>query len=81
MMDDERQIVDVWGCFKEYLDKKQIHQAAERYVDLLCDFGVNEQMFHEMLGVDDALDDAIYYYLDLDKAESDYDDDDRYGDE
>ena len=80
MMDEERQIVDIWGCFKEYLDKKQVHAAAERYVDLLCDFGVNDQMFNEMLGVDDALDDAIYYYLDMEKGDLD-DEDDMYGDE
>tara|TARA_Y200000002_G_C22309353_1_gene507812 strand:+ start:365 stop:604 length:240 start_codon:yes stop_codon:yes gene_type:complete len=79
-MDEERQIVDIWGCFKEYLDKKQVHAAAERYVDLLCDFGVNDQMFNEMLGVDDALDDAIYYYLDMEKSDLD-DEDDMYGDE
>ena len=80
MMDEERQIVDIRGCFKEYLDKKQVHAAAERYVDLLCDFGVNDQMFNEMLGVDDALDDAIYYYLDMEKGDLD-DEDDMYGDE
>ena len=81
MLDEERQIVDIWSCFKEYLDKKQVHQAAERYIDLLCDFGVTEQMFHEMLGGDDTLDDAIYYYLDLEKENEEYDEDDPYGEE
>ena len=31
---DERQVIDIWTVFKEYLDKKYVETAAERYVDL-----------------------------------------------
>ena len=30
----EEQIVDVWGLFKEYIDKKQLDLVAEKYVDM-----------------------------------------------
>jgi len=69
---DERQISDVWMMFKEYLDKKHIETAAERYVDLLADYGVDDETFQSALGTDSNLDYAITYYLDLD--EDPYDD-------
>ena len=70
---DERQIADVWMMFKEYLDKKHIETAAERFVDLLADYGVSDETFKEALGTEAALDYAISYYLDIDEV---YDDDD-----
>jgi hypothetical protein len=62
----EEQIVDFWLCFKEFIDKKQIEIAAEKYVDLLADYGVDDIVLKESLGNDDYLDSAIEYYLDLD---------------
>ena len=47
-MNDE-QIVDVWNLFKNYLDKKHIETAAERFVDLLADYGVDDITFKECL--------------------------------
>jgi hypothetical protein len=41
---DDTQIVDTWTMFKEYLDKKHIEMAAERFVDLLADFGVEDHV-------------------------------------
>ena len=64
-MNDEN-IVDVWTLFKEYVDKKQMDLVAEKFVDLLADYGVSDETFKESLGSDSALDEAIYYYLDLD---------------
>ena len=78
---DDTQIVEVWTVFKEYLDKKQVHAAAERYVDLLCDLGVSEETFNDVIGSDAQLDDAICYYLDMDRANDDDDDDELFGDE
>ena len=72
---DDTHIVEVWTMFKEYLDKKSIHAAAERYVDLLADMGVDDHTFNEILGADNELDDAIYYYLDMDKTDEDEDED------
>jgi hypothetical protein len=66
---DESQIVEVWTLFKEYLDKKSIEMAAERYVDLMADYGIQDDQFTSALGSDSALDAAINYYLDLDDAD------------
>jgi hypothetical protein len=60
---DSDKIVDVWLCVKEYFDKKQIEIAAEKYVDLLADYGVDDIVLKESLGHDEHLDSAIEYYL------------------
>ena len=75
---DESQVVDIWTLFKEYLDKKHVEIAAERFVDLMADYGVSDEALKESLGNDTALDNAINYYLDLDNddildEESDWD--------
>lgn len=69
----EEQIADVWLTFKEYIDKKQIETAAERYVDLMADYGVEDETFRDCLGNCSYLDAAIKYYLELD----DYTDEDN----
>jgi hypothetical protein len=71
---NEEQIADIWNLFKEYCDKKQIDVVAEKFVDLLADYGVEDLTFKDCFGVDADLDAAINYYLDLD-AEINYDDD------
>jgi len=70
---DESQIADVWLMFKEYLDKKHLAMAAERFVDLMADYGVDDEDFKSLLGTDATLDKAIYYYLELDEPEEDWD--------
>jgi hypothetical protein len=70
----ETQIGDVWLMFVEYIDKKQLETVAERYVDLLADFGVSDRVFKDATGVDEILDQAIGYYLNDDEdGEEDYD--------
>jgi len=66
---DESQISDVWMTMKEFLDKKHIDLAAEKYVDLLADYGVADETFQECLGTDAYLDNAINYYLDIETVE------------
>jgi hypothetical protein len=68
----ENQIGDIWMLFKEYLEKKGQDVAAERFVELLADFGVGDSTIRAAAGVDDVLDDAISYYLDQDE---DYEED------
>ena len=68
----EEEITDVWNLFKEYVDKKQIEIAAERFIDLLADYGVDDTILTSCLGNDKHLDIAINYYLDLDEEEEDY---------
>jgi hypothetical protein len=70
---NETQIGDIWLNFVEYLDKKQLETVAERYIDLLADFGISDKVFKGATGIDDILDQAIGYYLndDLDGEEED----------
>ena len=72
---EEDQIADIWNMFKEYLDKKHVEMAAERFVDLMADFGTSDETFVSSLGHDSALDAAINYYLDLDEEDVDEDED------
>jgi hypothetical protein len=73
---NETQVGDIWLNFVEYIDKKQLETVAERYVDLLADFGISDKVFKEALGVDETLDQAIGYYLNDDE---DIEDDEDYG--
>jgi hypothetical protein len=66
---DESQVVEVWTMFKEYIDKKHIELAAERYVDLCADYGISDEALQNALGNDSALDYAINYYLDIDNED------------
>jgi len=70
---NETQISDIWLNFVEYIDKKQLETVAERYVDLLADFGMPDKVFKGAIGVDETLDQAIEYYLndDIDSEEDD----------
>ena len=69
---DEDQIADIWNLFKNYLDKKQPELVAEKFVDLLVDYGVDDLTLKSSLGNDKLLDAAIQYYLE-DEDEEDYD--------
>jgi len=71
---DESQIVDVWTTLKEYFDKKHLEISAERYVDLMADYGVSDETFKDCFGHCTYLDNAIKYYLDLETGDG-YDDD------
>jgi hypothetical protein len=71
---NESQIVEIWQLFKEYIDKKNKDVAAERFVDLLADYGIGDDIMTAALGSDTQLDQAINYYLDLDEQDDDYDD-------
>jgi hypothetical protein len=68
----EEHIADLWNLFKEYLDKKNIDLAAERYIDLLADYGVDDVTLTSVLGTDKNLDAAINYYLDIEDSDEDY---------
>jgi hypothetical protein len=68
---NEEQIVEIWTLFKEYVDKKQLELIAEKYVDMLADYGVDDLVFKDAIGSDTTLDGAITYYLDLDSVNTD----------
>jgi hypothetical protein len=74
---NETQVGDIWLNFVEYLDKKQLETVAERYIDMLADFGVPDKVLQAAVGVDDTLDQAIGYYLNEDEGY--VDDDEDYG--
>ena len=71
---NENMIADVWNLFKDFLDKKSLDLIAEKYIDLLADYGIDDLVLKEVKGVDQHLDDAIGYYLD-DMYEQDLDED------
>ena len=73
---NETQVGDVWLMFVEYMDKKQLETVAERYIDMLADFGVPDKVFKDATGVDEILHQAIGYYLNEDEVEED---DEDYG--
>jgi hypothetical protein len=75
---NETQVGDIWLTFIEYIDKKQLETVAERYIDLLADFGVPDKVLKNALGVDDVLDQAIGYYLNDDEEDIIDDDDEDY---
>jgi len=66
---NEEQIADIWSLFKEYLDKKQIELVAEKYVDLLADYGIDDITLKDCIGVDASLDNAISYFLQIDEED------------
>jgi hypothetical protein len=68
---DLEQAIDVWNLFKEYVDKKQVELVAEKFVDHLADYGLDDQQMKELLGNDSHLDEAIGYYLEIDDVEQD----------
>ncbi len=71
---NEEHISDIWTMFKEYVDKKQMELVAEKFVDLLADYGVSDETFKEVIGTESNLDEAISYYLDLDSLDDDEED-------
>ena len=74
-MNDEF-FADLWMLFKEYLDKKHIELAAEKYIDTLIDYGLDDTRLTELLGTDNHLDAAIQYYLEMDSEHTeDWDED------
>jgi hypothetical protein len=70
---NETQIGDIWLLFADYIDKKQTDAAAERFVDLLADYGVSDRILQNATGVDSTLDQAIEYYLEDDEEDEDDD--------
>ena len=74
---NETQIGDIWLLFADFIDKKNHEAIAERYVDLLADFGVSDRVLSAASGVDSTLDSAIEYYMDV--PDEDGDDDEDYG--
>lgn len=71
---NEAQIGEVWMLFADYLDKKQSEVVAERYVELLADFGIRDRVISNLMGIDSVLDQAITYYLDEDNDDEEDDD-------
>ena len=75
---NEEFVADIWTLFKSYFDKKHIELAAEKYVDVIIDYGIDDTQLKEMLGTDKYLDAAIQYYLEMDG--NDVDDYDEWDD-
>ena len=54
------------------MDEQQIEICAERFVEVCADFGADDEAFKSALGSCNYLDNAIYYYLDIDEDDDDY---------
>lgn len=70
---NDAQIGEVWSLFADYIEKKHHAVVAERYIELLADYGVRDRVFQSVTGVDATLDQAISYYLDEDDSDEDED--------
>ena len=46
---NEQQIGDIWVLFSDYIDKKQVETVAERYVELLADFGTTDRIMQSSM--------------------------------
>jgi len=55
--------------FKEYIDRKEVAAIAEKYVDLLADYGIKDKVLEGARGADADLDHALEYYLENDGEE------------
>lgn len=73
---NETQVVDVWLLFSDYIDKKQLESVAERYVELLADYGIRDKVLQSATGTDSILDQAISYYLEDEEEDEPADDND-----
>lgn len=68
---NETNIVEIWALFKTYVEKKSLADAAEKYVEVLVENGVPDNMLEAAVGSEIALDRAIEYYLN-EESEDDY---------
>jgi hypothetical protein len=46
--------------------------VAEKFVDIMADYGVEDEEFQNAMGADEDLDQAIQYYLDAESEDEDY---------
>jgi len=77
---NESFVVEMWELLKEYSDKKHLSIVSEKYIDLLVDHGVSDQVLENALGHDDDLDESIRNILEMyddDDGDDDYDYDDE----
>ncbi len=70
----EDQIVELWSMFENYIEKKHMNLCVEKFIDIVVDFGADDETLKSCLGHSQNLDHAIYYYLDLDDDEENYND-------
>lgn len=61
---EEDQVADVWMIFKEYIDKKHLNAVAERYIKILLDHSVGDDVLRSVSEVDESLANAIASHLD-----------------
>ncbi len=71
---ETQMLVDVWGLIKSYVSAKDRSIVAEKFVGIAMDNGIDDESLRELIGHDDALDDAIRYNLDIEEDEEDYED-------
>lgn len=68
-------LIDVWNLIKSYVPPKDKSVVANKFVDIVCDNGIEDEELHELMGHDEELDEAI-----KETIEADADIIDDYGD-
>ena len=71
----------IWDYIKNYFNKNDLELAANKFVDALVEIGVTDDQLRNLVGHDDAIDDAVQYYLEEEEESFvafDDDDDDAF---
>lgn len=75
---EEREIIEVWDIFKEYIPEKNKDNAANQYVDFLVGLEFDIDVLEGFIGFDSHLDDAIKAVIAEERGMDDEDDDMDY---
>lgn len=63
-------VLEIWDLLQEFVPANKKAQAVEDLVTAFVDAGADEAWFEDILGEDQALDEAISAVLELDQEES-----------
>lgn len=66
---DDKQIIEIWDLFKEYISEKSKEAAADQFIEFLLDNDIEISILEGLLGFDPHLDQAINLVLDEIRAD------------
>lgn len=72
-MNNPELIADIWILFSEFVDKRQLNEAAKRYVSLLDNRNIRTKTLVAAGEADVILEQAVQNYLDEEDDEEDID--------
>lgn len=62
-------VLEIWDMLQEFVPANKKAQAVEDLVSAFVDAGADETWFEDIIGEDDALDEAITTVLELDQED------------